>query len=162
MELRLGDLLAESGVLTPQQVDLILAEQRETGEPFGVLAERSFGVDPAAIEAAWARQYASLTRTVNPEIEPLDPKAMELVTRRQCWQFRVLPMRFEPPELMLATTQLHLPRALRFASNVIGYPVFFVIAEPDTLGRALCKHFALPGMRPESVMDGMTRLVRSV
>jgi len=160
MELRLGDLLIESGVLDEEQVARVLERQMESGEPFGVLAERMFGIDPIAVEAAWARQYAGLTRTIDPSIEFCDERALAIITRRQAWQFRVLPVRFEPHELMVATTQAHLPRALRFAANVIGYPVFFVMSDPDALGRALCKRYPLPGLTPRSVIDdGLDRLL---
>ncbi len=152
-EVRLGQLLVEADVLTTQQVDDIVGQQQRTGEPFGLLAERLFGVDPLKIEDAWARQYAGLTRTVNLAIEVFDEQAAELVTRRQAWQFRIMPLRFEGRELLIATTQQHLRRALRFATNVIGIPVFFVMADPMDLGRALCERCPLPGMTPESVID---------
>jgi hypothetical protein len=152
-EVRLGQLLVESDVLTSRQVAAIIIEQERTGEPFGLLAERLFGVDPVKIEDAWACQYAGLTRTVNPAVEVFDEQAAELVTRRQAWQFRILPLRFEGRELLIATTQTHLRRALRFATNIIGIPVFFVMADPMDLGRALCTHYPLPGMTPESVSD---------
>lgn len=153
VELRLGQLLIESGVLTPRQLDRIVQEQQITGEPFGLLCERLFNVDPEAVEQAWARQYASLTRTVDPMKESVEKSALELVTRRQAWQFRVLPMRFDDGELMLATTQQHLRRALRFAVGVIGMPVFLVVATPQLLGEALCRYYPLPGMTPASVDD---------
>lgn len=160
MELRLGALLIESGAMTEDQVSQVLLEQQDNCEPFGVIAERRYGVDPAAVEQAWATQYASLTRTIDPDLEVFEDRALALVTRRQAWQFRVLPIRFEPHELMMATTHAHLPRALRFATGVIGYPVFFVLAEPANLGRALCRHYPLAGMSVESVMhDGMNRLL---
>jgi hypothetical protein len=152
-EIRLGQILVEGGVLSTDQVEDVLAVQERTGEPFGLLAERLFGVDPQTIEEAWASQYARLTRTVDPEIEAFDHGAAQLVTRRQAWQFRILPMRFEGRELLVATTQRHLRRALRFATNVIGLPVFFVIAEPLPLGRALCARYPLPGMTPESILE---------
>ncbi len=152
--IRLGQLLIESDVLTTRQVDAIIVEQERTGEPFGLLAERLFGVDPRKIEDAWALQYAGLTRTVKPEVEVIDDQAVTLVTRRQAWQFRILPLRFEGRELLIATTQQHLRRALRFATNVIGIPVFFVMADPLELGNALCSRYPLPGMTPESVVEG--------
>ncbi len=152
-EIRLGQLLVQSDVLTDRQVEDIVTEQERTGEPFGLLAERLFNIDPQKIEDAWACQYAVLTRTVNPAVEVFDERAAELVTRRQAWQFRILPLRFEGRELLIATTQSHLRRALRFATNIIGIPVFFVMADPMDLGRALCTHYPLPGMTPESVSD---------
>jgi hypothetical protein len=110
-------------------------------------------VQPESVERAWATQYASLTRTIDPAREPMDSAALELITRRQAWQFRVLPIRFDGRELMLATTRTQLRRALRFANNVMGLPVFLVLAEPRALGEALCRHYAMPGMTPQSVND---------
>ncbi len=151
VEVRLGQLLVEAGVLTDRQVEDVLQTQQRTGQPFGVLAERQFNVDPEAIEDAWAQQYAGLTRTIDPECEIFDEQAMSLVTRRQAWQFKVLPIRFDGCELLIATTQRHLRRALRFATNVIGVPVFFVMADSNALGAALCRHYPLPGLEPESI-----------
>jgi hypothetical protein len=159
-EVRLGQLLVESGVLAGKQVDHIVTVQEKTGEPFGLLAERLFGVDPQRIEEAWAKQYAGLTRTVDPDVEVYENEAVELVTRRQAWQFRILPLRFEGRELLIATTQNHLRRALRFATNVIGIPVFFVMAESQALGQALCKRYPLPGMKPEMVDDDVIEVAK--
>ena len=49
-EMRLGQLLVKSGVLTGPQVDAILAEQGRRGDACGLLAERVYGVDPQKIE----------------------------------------------------------------------------------------------------------------
>jgi len=161
MDVRLGHLLMEQGLLTAQQAEQILAEQRRSGKPFGVLCERMFNVDPKAVEEAWAAQYAKISRTVNPLHESIEARALELVTRRQAWQFRVLPMRFDGPDLMMATTQRHLRRALRFATSVLGVPVYLVLAEPRNLGEALCRHYPMVGMTPESVDDDrLEQLVR--
>jgi len=160
MELRLGQLLVESGVLSARQIERILSEQQRTGEPFGALCERLFHIEPEAIEQAWAHQYASLSRCVDLSREVIQPRALELVTRRQAWQFRLLPLRFDDRELMMATTQQHLRRALRFATGVMGVPVFLVLTTAESLGEALCKHYPFPGMTPRSVNDdGMDRLL---
>ncbi len=153
MEYRLGQLLVDGGVLTNAQVEQVLAHQVGTGEPFGLICERMFGVSPSVIEEAWAAQYARWTRHVDPAVEVFEPRALELITRRQAWQFRVLPIRFDGRELMIATTQRHIRRGLRFANNVLGVPSFFVMCKPRDLGLALCKHYALPGMTPEAVDD---------
>lgn len=153
MQLRLGEVLVQRGILSATQVDQALEEQRRSGRPFGVLCEQMFGVQPDTIEDAWAEQYAGLTRKINPEIESFEERALALVTRRQAWQFRVLPIRFDGEELMLATTSSQLRRALRFASRVIGVPAWLVIAEPEALGRVLCKRFPLAGLTPRSIDD---------
>ncbi|MCI0629609.1 MAG: hypothetical protein L0Y44_03015 [Phycisphaerales bacterium] len=153
MEFRLGQLLIEKGVLTPAQAHRVLEEQERTGEPFGLLCERLFNVDEEAVEQAWAVQYACLCRKIDPRHEVVESRALALVTRRQAWQFRILPIRFDGGELMLATTQQHLRRALRFATSVLGVPVYLVLATPEALGQALCRHYPLPGMSAQSITD---------
>ena len=146
MKVRLGELLIEQGVLTEQQVEDILAEQQRTGRPFGLLCEQMFGIDPAVIESSWSQQYARLTRHVDLEVEVFENRALELVTRRQAWQFHLVPVRFDDDEVMIATTVKQLPRALRFANNVIGLPVYFVISESAGLANALGRHYPIAGM----------------
>jgi hypothetical protein len=151
---RIGDLLVQRGILKSEQVLAVLDEQKRSGQPIGVICERLFDVSPDTIEEAWASQYISITRKVDPTIETIDPAALELVSRRQAWQFRVLPIRWDGDELMVATTAAHLRRALRFATRFLGVPVYLVIAEPHTIGAAMCRHYPIAGMTPASVDDG--------
>jgi len=163
MKLRLGQMLVDSGTLTEEQVQMILAQQEECGRPFGVLCEELLGISPTVIEAAWARQYALTTRTIDPRLEVFDDHVRDLVTRRQAWQFRVLPIRFDDRELMAATTADHLPRALRFIQNTLGVPTYLVLTEATALGEALCRYYPLPGMTPQCVNDrAMDDLVGSM
>jgi hypothetical protein len=153
---RLGQMLVEEGVLTPDEVAQVLEAQAQSGRPFGLLCERLLGIAPSVIEDAWARQYAAMTRTIDPVTESFDSAAIELVSRRQAWQFRVLPIRFDDQDLMMATTQAHLRRALGFATQTIGVPVYFVLCEPQRLGEALCLRYPLPGLTPATVMRGVS------
>lgn len=145
MESRLGHLLVRNGVLEARQVSRALAEQSRTGAPFGLVCEQLFGTDPRDVERAWADQYASLTQTVALEREVLDPKALAVISRRQAWQFGLVPMRWDEGELMVATTPSLLVRAHRFMSRTLGRPAFFVMASRNDLLRALSTAYPLPG-----------------
>lgn len=114
MVLRIGDLLVRQGVLTEQQVEDILTEQRAVGRPFGELAERLFGVSSRDVERAWAEQYAQITGEFNLHGVKFEAEALATVTPRQAWQFRLLPVRYSGDELTVCTTRDHLARALRF------------------------------------------------
>jgi len=109
MVLRLGDLLVRQGVLTEQQVEDILTEQRAVGRPFGELAERLFGVSAQDVERAWAEQYSQIAGAYNLHSARFDSEALASVTARQAWQFRVLPVRFSGDELTVCTTRTTWP-----------------------------------------------------
>ncbi|MCH2133367.1 MAG: hypothetical protein MK116_06415 [Phycisphaerales bacterium] len=144
--IRLGTILVHRGILTEDQVQRVLVAQQRSGEPFGLLCERLFGVAPSTIESAWAQQYAGLVETVDFTTVDPDPAALDLVTRRQAWQFRVMPVSWDGEELTLATTPNDLCRALRFATNVIDRSVFFVMTSSTALDEALQQYYPLPGM----------------
>ena len=54
MELRLGTILVDKGILTDDQVKAVLNVQQRTGRPFGLICEQMYGIAPKTIEAAWA------------------------------------------------------------------------------------------------------------
>lgn len=160
MPIRFGDLLVESGVLRPEQRDEILEEQRLVHRPFGELAERMFGIDPDTIEQAWAEQYETLAGVVDPRERPIAIEAANAVTARQAWQFKVLPLRFEHGELMLATPRQNLPRALRFAATQLADACFLVVAEPEPMAEVLQELYPMPGLGPETLLQPAPRLKR--
>src|SRR4029079_10999693 len=129
-----------------------LEYQKLTGRPFGELAEKLFGVGQSAVEAAWAEQYASIARRIDPRTERFDAEALALIDRRQAWQFKLLPVRHDGPELMVCTTQEHLVRALKFAGWKIKASCYFVLTDPRSLGEALMERYPMAGMGPEAVM----------
>ena len=147
MSIRLGEVLVRRGVLSSEQVDDILLEQQRTKRPFGLLAEQMFGVPEVVIEQAWAEQYASITGTFDLEENQPEREALGLVSRRQAWQFSVIPITFDGHELVIATTRDNLPRALRFATRVLERPCFFVLAETKALGEALNEHYPMAGVK---------------
>lgn len=152
MRLKLGEILVRRGVLTDEECTQVLSRQRESGRPFGVIAEELFGVPPRVLQDAWAEQYEQLAGRVDPLGESVDPDALGLLRRRQAWQFRMLPLRFEDDALLVCTTRAHLPRALNFAYRSIGPHCSFVLADAKVLGEALQKHY--PWQGPLSGLEG--------
>lgn len=154
----IGQILVQMGFITEKQRQYILDKQRESGRPFGELAEEIFNVRARDVETAWAEQYTTMTRHVDPMLEHIDPAVLPLVHRRQAWQFRVLPMRYEGGELLVCTTRAHLVRALNFVTGHLGgggrVPSYLVLADPEALGEALMRHYPMDGMSRETVIGG--------
>jgi len=153
--MRLGDLLVARGVLTPDQRDEVLAVQADRPRPFGQLAERMFGIGPECVEEAWAWQYAHDAQLVEPAALTPDPDALALVSPRQAWQFKILPVQLDGGELVAVACEAHLVRALRFAGWKLAVPCYFLIARAEPLGEALMHHYPIPGMSPTKLGVGL-------
>lgn len=144
--IRLGTILVQRGVLDEHQVQRVLRIQQESGQPFGLLCERLYDIPASKIESAWAKQYAMLVeKTDFTSVDP-DSEVLDMVSRRQAWQFRVMPLSWDGCELTMATTPNDLCRALRFANNVIDRAVYFVMASPNSLDEALRRYYPMPGI----------------
>lgn len=162
----IGTLMVSQGVITPSQLEQILERQRVSHRPFGEIAEELFNIRGKDVERAWAEQYAQVTRWVDPTLEHIDPAVHDLISRRQAWQFRILPIGYDGSELMICTTQEGLVRAMNFAVRQIPVTCYFVLAKMDQLAEALMRHYPMEGMsaevlRGEAVPHVVTELVEN-
>lgn len=151
MRVPIGELLVNKGILSALQSKEILERQQATHRPFGEIAEELFGIDGRDVERAWAEQYAKITKWVDAVLEPCDPMVRDLVSRRQAWQFRVLPLGYDGGDLMVCTTQESLVRAMNFAVRQIPTSCYFVLSTPENLASALMRTYPMDGMVPELI-----------
>ncbi len=154
---RIGELLVAQGLLTQEEVDAVLQRQRVVGRPFGLLCEEMFGIDPDFVEGAWVDQYRALSAEFDADFTRPHRHALALVSARQAWQFRMVPLRFDRGTLVAATTPGHLARAIRFTTSVLGIPALFVIVDSGELAQALEVHFPLDGMDVQHVRQVVAR-----
>lgn len=154
MPLPIGALLVKRGVITEDDCKRVLEHQRASGRPFGEIAEDILGVSSRAVEEAWAEQYASETRWVDPTLNHIDPIARDLLTRRQAWQFGLLPMGYEDGQLVMCTTKVCLVRAMNFATRYVPATCYYVLSEPGALSEALMRHYPMDGMGLEILENG--------
>ena len=146
MAVRLGDLLVQRGALTPEQRDEVVAFQRLHGRPFGLLAEQMFGVHASAVEMAWAEQYAEAAEHIERQRMIPTDDVIDLIDRRQAWQFGIFPLRFADENLVVATSTFRLAKAMRFTGWRVPYNCEYVICSEGALRDALAEHFPIPGM----------------
>lgn len=142
--IQIGELLVEQGVLNRQQVKQILQVQKLSHRPFGDLAERLFGIDPKAVEDAWVEQYLRLAGVIDLEQQKIDTDCLRLLSRRQAWQFHLLPLHRDRDAISMATDPENLVRSVNFATRSIDEPVYFLIAEREQLREFLMKHYPVP------------------
>ena len=140
----IGQLLVEQGVLTEAQVRHILQVQKMSHRPFGDLAERLYGIQPKAVEDAWVEQYLRTVGIVDLDDCEIDQQCLRLLSRRQAWQFHMLPVARERDGMQVATSAQDLVRSVNFATRRIDEPVHFLIAERRQLREFLMRHYPVP------------------
>ncbi|MFG0283932.1 MAG: hypothetical protein ACF8R7_05875 [Phycisphaerales bacterium JB039] len=150
MKVPMGRLLVERGVLTEAQRDEILQRQGDRATPFGQLAEQMFGVSARVIEAVWAEQYASGAEWIDPRGRDIEPYVRDLVTRRQAWQFGIIPLGYDGPNIVACTTAGNLTRAIRFASASFGGACYFTLSREAEFAEALEQHYGVSRAMQES------------
>jgi len=161
MHVRLGDLLVARGVINETQRQRILAAQANSARPFGVIAEDLFGVDPQGIEQAWASQYASMADKVDPRKCWPAPDVLQLIERRQAWQFGLIPVRQDGPVLECVTAPDYLARAMRFAGWRVPMDCSFSICDRANLATALGIHYPIEGLDAAFVEQVMSQFVNA-
>jgi hypothetical protein len=142
--IQIGQLLIEQGVLSENQVQHILKVQRISHRPFGDLAERLYGIDPQAVEDAWVEQYLRIAGVVDLDDQEIDVDCLRRLSRRQAWQFHLLPLNREDQHLQLATCAEDLVRNVNFTARKLDEPVCLLIAERQQLREFLMKHYPVP------------------
>ncbi len=143
--IRIGEILVEQGILSPQQASEIVQAQKKLHLPFGLLAERMFEVTLESVENAWIEQYHRFTGTIDLGQQQFDEAALRLINRRQAWQFEMVPICFEQTgELLMAASRKRLARAVTYATNRLDHVVYFRVAESDQLKEFLQKYYPMP------------------
>jgi len=150
--IRIGQILVEQGVMSAQQVFEVLQAQKKVKLPFGVLAERMFEVTVASIENAWVEQYQRLTGTIDLAQQRFDEAALRAISKRQAWQFEMLPIAFDAQgDLLIAASRRRMARAVTFATHQLDRPAFFRVAESQQLRSFLRKHYPMPEVSQELI-----------
>jgi hypothetical protein len=142
--IQIGQLLVEQGVLSDAQVQHILKVQKISHRPFGDLAERLYGIDPKAVEDAWVDQYLRMVGVIDLDDQEIQVECLRLLSRRQAWQFHLLPLHRQEEGLHVATSAENLVRSVNFTTRKLDEPVHFLIAEHEQLREFLMKHYPVP------------------
>ena len=105
-KLRLGELLVQQGLITTDQLSIVLAEQRHNNIPIGRLLVRLGFVTESAIRDVMARTIGQ--EAIDLAQVVADPEALKLVSQDFARRNRVLPIAYDPAEqlLTIATTEI--------------------------------------------------------
>ena len=105
-KLRLGELLVQQGLITPDQLGIALAEQKQNNIPLGRQLVRLGFITEAAIRDIMARTVGQ--ESIDLAHVVADPEALKLVPQEFARRHHVLPIAYDVDErqLTIATTEI--------------------------------------------------------
>ncbi len=136
---RLGDLLVREGLITKEQLDKALQEQKSNGQRLGYNLVKMGFVQETEITKMLARQYRM--PAVDLARFEVDPKITKMIPADVALKHLVLPLKRDGRTLTVAMadpTNLAVLDDLKFITR---YDIFPVIAGEYTLRNALDKHY---------------------
>ena len=139
-KVRIGDLLLEHGIITREQLDEALAEQRRTGRKLGRLLIERGDVDEDRLLELLARQldlpYIDLSRF------EVDEEAARLLPETLARRHRALVLRREGDALLLGMSD---------PTDIFAF---------DAIARALHRPLRLAVVREDALLDAIDRVYR--
>ena len=100
---RLGDLLQEKNLITGEQLEQALAQQRETGGKLGELLVNMGALDAQTLAEAHAGFFGLLV--VNLRRDNVDPAVMSLIPEAMAREQLAIPVRSEEDALYVAVAE---------------------------------------------------------
>lgn len=143
---RIGHILIEQGVLTPNQVAKALAAQAEREAPLGRIAEQLFNIDRTTIIEALAEQVVMRAPDASLATEQFDQQCLRMISAKEAWDSLILPIRWEGGELLCATTVETLPVAIELLQQKLDCPFHFAIAEMRPLEEFIASLYSYEGV----------------
>jgi type IV pilus assembly protein PilB len=157
---RLGEILLRENLITRDQLQAALAEQKQSGHRLGYVLVKLGLVQELEITKVLARQYrmpaVDLTRF------EVDPKICKLIPADLATKSVVLPLKREGRTLTVAMadpTDLGLLEDLKFITR---YDLFPVIAGEYTLRALIEKHYENSDQQLQSILKDMEELADDV
>jgi type IV pilus assembly protein PilB len=140
---QLGTLLLERGLLTVEQLDAALAQQRESGKSLGrVLIDQDVVSETDLVATLAAR--IGLDFVDLPEY-PVDPSAVSLISDSLARRFQALPIGWEDDRLVVAMADPSNVVAIDDIRTITGAEVHTVVATRSAIVEAIDRHHRMEG-----------------
>ncbi len=139
---RLGDMLIEEQVITPEQFERAMEERGKTGKKTGeVIVELGFATEETVAEAL-ARQLR--VEMVNPNTIDIPSEALSMLTGQMLRKYMAIPIGFDPNDINVLRVAMADPMdimAIDDLSIVTNMQIDACIATSRNIAVALDKHY---------------------
>ena len=154
----LGERLIESGLITPDQLDLALREQNRTKERIGEILINLGFVTQELISSVLASE-AGVT-FVQLDNYLIEPSAVKAVPEAMARQHKIVPILLEPPRLTIAMANVFDVLAIDEVQRVSGYIVDVASATESSVLASIDRYYA-GGASLEEIIQKSVRQVEA-
>ncbi len=147
---RLGDLLVREGLITREQLQSALTEQRNTGMRLGYTLVKLGIIEETEITKMLARQYRM--PAVDLARFEVDPRIVKLVPSEVATRHTVLPLKREGRTLTVAMSDPTNMTVLDDLKFITRYDIFPVIAGEYTLRTAIERYYEQTDVQLQSIL----------
>ena len=147
---RLGDLLVREGLITREQLQSALTEQRNTGMRLGYTLVKLGIIEETEITKMLARQYRM--PAVDLARFEVDPRIVKLVPSEVAMRHTVLPLKREGRTLTVAMSDPTNMTVLDDLKFITRYDIFPVIAGEYTLRTAIERYYEQTDVQLQSIL----------
>jgi type IV pilus assembly protein PilB len=154
----LGERLIESGLITPDQLDLALREQNRTKERIGEILINLGFVTQELISSVLASE-AGVT-FIQLDNYLIEPSALKAVPEAMARQHKIIPILLEPPRLTIAMANVFDVLAIDEVQRVSGYIVDVASATESSVLASIDRYYA-GGASLEEIIQKSVRQVEA-
>lgn len=154
----LGERLIDAGLLTPDQLDLALREQKRTGERVGEILVNLGFVTQEQISAVLASQAG--VAFVQLDSYLIEPAVLKVIPEAMARRHKMIPILLEPPKLTVALANVFDVLALDEVQRTTGYVVDAVSSTESAILAAIDQYYG-GGVSIEEIVQKSVRQVEA-
>jgi type IV pilus assembly protein PilB len=154
----LGERLIEAGLVTKDQLELGLREQKRTGERIGEILINLGFVTQELISSVLASE-AGVT-FVQLDNSLIDPAAVKCVSEAMARRYKIIPIHLDPPRLTVAMANVFDVLAIDEVQRATGHSVEVVSATESSILQAI-DHYYTGGGTLEEIIQKSVRQVEA-
>jgi type II secretion system protein E len=150
MTLRLGEILIEKGIITPQELEIAVKKQEETKELLGQVLISMGVVTERKLLQVLAEQQG--VRFLDLKEIQIDPKAVETVPAKFTWHYKVMPIKMDGNVLTVAIANPFDMWPIDDLETNLGYRVEKVLATTPDILEAIKKYYGIGADTVERIL----------
>ena len=150
MSLRLGDILIEQHLITPQELERALAEQQTTQKPLGQVLRAMGLISERKLLQVLAQQQG--IAFVELKDIPIEPGLIQKIPAKLVWHYKVMPVSLVANVLTIAVSDPFDVWPIEDLETHLGFRVEKILATSQDISDALKKYYGVGAETIEKIL----------